>query len=131
MSAWRRAGFFFPEDAMSCVVRSWVVAATMLALLAWAPAGRAEVELTAATKVASADARVTTYTGNVTLKVPAGTQMLVRAQAMRREGGVEILRGEVEIKVEALLVRSSQATVERNSKQVIVKMEAAEVSKAD
>jgi redox-sensitive bicupin YhaK (pirin superfamily) len=114
---------------MNCSMRSWVVLA-MLALVAWAPAGRAEVELSATGKSVSADGSVTSYTGDVTLKVPAGTQLQLRAKAMRRERGLEILRGEVEIRVDTLVVRTQQASVERNDKVTIVKMDAAEVSKA-
>ena len=112
---------------MSCSMRSWAVVAT-LALVAWVPVGRAEAELSAASKAVSADASVTTYTGNVTVNVPAGTQLQLHAKAMRRERGLEILRGEVEIKVDTLVVRTQQASVERNDKFIIVKMDAAEVS---
>jgi lipopolysaccharide export system protein LptA len=102
----------------------------MLALVGWMPVGHAEIELTAANKSVSADASVTSYTGNVTLKVPAGTQLEYHCKAMRRERGLEILRGEVEIKVDTLVLRTQQASVERNDKFTLVKMEAAEVSKA-
>ena len=112
---------------MSGSKRSWAVAA-VLALVAWAPVGSAEVELSAVSKSVSADAKVTSYTGNVTLKVPAGTQPQLRAKAMRRERGLEILRGEVEIRVDTLVVRTQQASVERNDKFIIVKMDAAEVT---
>lgn len=108
-------------------MRSWVVVA-MLALVAWAPVGHAEVELSGASKSVSADGSVTSYTGDVTLKVPAGTQLQLRAKAMRRERGVEILRGEVEIRVDTLVVRTQQASVERNDRFTIVKMDAATVS---
>jgi len=114
---------------MSCSMRSWAVVAT-LALVAWAPVSRAEVELSAASKAVSADGKVTSYTKDVTLKVPAGKPLQLRAKAMRRERGLEILRGEVEIKVDTLVLRTQQASVERNDKFTIVKMDAAEVSKA-
>lgn len=114
---------------MNCSMRSWA-AVVMLALLAWAPASRAEVELTAANKSVSADGNVTSYTGNVMLKVPASPQPQIRAKAMRREKGLEILRGEVEIRVDTLVVRTQQASVERNDKFITVKMDAAEVTKA-
>lgn len=114
---------------MSCSIRSWAALA-MLALVAWAPLSRAEVELTAANKSVSADGSVTSYTGGVTLKAPASPQPQIRAKAMRREKGLEILRGEVEIRVDTLVVRTQQASVERNDKFVVVKMDAAEVSQA-
>ena len=114
---------------MSCWMRRWAALA-MLALVGWVPVGHAEVELSAANKSVNADASVTSYTGDVTLKMPADAQPQLRAKAMRRERGLEILRGEVEIKVGTLVVRTQQASVERNDKFIVVKMDAAEVTKA-
>jgi lipopolysaccharide export system protein LptA len=102
-----------------------------LALVAWAPLSRAEVELTAANKSVNPATNVTSYTGNVVLKVPAGTPLqLSGVKGMRRERGLEIVRGEIEFKADALVVRTQQASIERNDKFTVVKMEAAEASKA-
>jgi ferric-dicitrate binding protein FerR (iron transport regulator) len=114
---------------MNSSMRRWAALAC-LAMTALAPVCQAEVELSAANKTVSADARVTSYTGDVTLKVPAGTQLQFRAKAMKRERGLEIVRGEVEIKVDTLVVRTQQASIERNDKFTVVKMDAAEVSTA-
>jgi hypothetical protein len=102
-----------------------------LVLVAWAPLSQAEVELTAADKSVNATTSATSYTGNIVLKVPAGTQLqLSGVKGMRRERGLEIVRGEIEFKVDALVVRTQQASIERNDKFTVVKMDAAEVSKA-
>ena len=111
---------------MNSSMRSWALA--LLAMTAVVPVCQAEIELSAANKTVNAD--ITSYTGDVTLKVPAGTQLQLRAKAMKRERGLEIIRGEVEIKVDTLVVRTQQASIERNDKYTLVKMDAAEVSKA-
>jgi lipopolysaccharide export system protein LptA len=114
---------------MNSSMRSGAVL-VLLAMTALAPVCQAEVELSAANKTVNADTSVTSYTGNVVLRVPAGTQPQFRAKAMKRERGVEILRGEVEIKVDTLVVHTQQASIERNDKYTVVKMDAAEVSTA-
>ena len=112
---------------MNSSMRSWA-ALVVLAMTALAPVCQAEVELSAPNKTVNADTSVTSYTGGVTLKIPAGTQPQFRAKAMKRERGLEILRGEVEIKVDTLVVHTQQASIERNDKYTVVKMDAAEVS---
>jgi hypothetical protein len=91
----------------------------------------ADIELSSANKTASADGKVTTYTGDVTLKVPASMekQLQMRGRAMKRERGVETLRGEVEIKLETMILRTQQASITRDDKFILVKMDAAEVTK--
>jgi len=114
---------------MNRSMHSWAVL-VMLALFGWTPAGQADVEISATSKSVNAETKVTSYSGNVTLKVPAGTELKPRAKAMRRERGLEIVRGEVEFKVDTLVVRTEQASIERNDKFTVVKMDAAEVSNA-
>jgi lipopolysaccharide export system protein LptA len=116
---------------MNRLTRIRALAASLLALAVAAPiCSAAEVELSGANKTASADGNVTTYTGDVTLKVPAGTQVhWMRGKSMKRERGVETLRGEVEIKLDTMIVRTQQANITRNDKFILVKMEAAEVTK--
>jgi hypothetical protein len=105
------------------------IAVTMLTLAIAAPvAGAAEIELSAANKTAGATAKVTSYSGDVTLKVPAGAPMQLRARGMKRERGLEIVRGEVEIKLETMIVRTEQASIARNEQFTLVKMDAAEVT---
>ena len=115
---------------MNKLTRIQVLAVSLLALVAAVPVcSAADVELTATNKTASADGNVTTYSGDVTLKVPAGTALQLRGKAMKREKGLEILRGEVEIRLDTMIVRTQQASVSRNSKMTVVKMDAAEVTK--
>jgi ferric-dicitrate binding protein FerR (iron transport regulator) len=123
---WKRAELF-GSFMMSRWARYRVVAAALLAMAA-PVCNAADVELSATNTTAGADPSVTSYSGNVTLKVPAGTQVQLRAKAMKRERGLEIVRGEVEIKVDTLVVRTQQASIERNDKFTVVKMDAAEVS---
>lgn len=111
-------------------VGRWAAAAALLALMATQVCTAAEVELSAASKSPSADGSVTSYSGDVVLKVPAGMPLQTRARSMKRERGVEIVRGEVEIKVDTLVVRTQQASIERSDKGTVVKMDAAEVSTA-
>jgi len=114
---------------MNLLVSIRAVAASLLALAVAAPVcSAAEVELSAANKTTSADAKVTSYSGDVRLKVPAGTQLQFRARAMKREGGLEIVRGEVEIKLDNMIVRTQQASIARNDRFTLVKMDAAEVT---
>ena len=118
---------------MNKMTRIRTLAMGMLALAVAVPVcSAAEVELSAPNKTASADGNVTSYSGGVTLKVPAGMekQMQMRGKAMKRERGVEILRGEVEIKVDTMVVRTQQASITRDDKFILVKMDAAEVTKA-
>lgn len=103
--------------------------AALCALLAIAPVcGAGEVELAAATKTATQDANVMTYSGDVTLKVPAGTNVQLKGRAMKRERGMEILRGEVEIKLDKMILRTEQASVTRNEQFTLVKMDTAQVT---
>lgn len=113
---------------MNKLTRIQVLAVSLLAL-ATTVCSAADVELTATTKTASPDGNVTTYSGDVTLKVPAGTALQLRGKAMKREKGLEILRGEVEIRLDTMIVRTQQASVSRNAKMTVVKMDAAEVTK--
>jgi hypothetical protein len=115
---------------MNRLTRIRAVAVSLLALAVAAPVCSAtEAELSAANKTTSADGKVTTYTGDVTLKVPAGSPFQPTGKAMKRERGLEILRGEVEIKLATMTVRTQQASIARNSKFIVVKMDAAEVTK--
>ena len=87
----------------------------------------AEIELTAESVAVNDDSTVTSYIGDVVLRVPAGKPMQVKSKATREEQGAKVLEGDVEIVVEDLLIRTQKATLTTQG-DVLVKMDAAQAS---
>ena len=97
-----------------------------LLLAGWACAATAsDIELTAESVAVSDDSTVTSYIGDVVLRVPAGKPLQMKSQASHEEQGAQVLEGDVEIVVEDLLIRTQKATVTTHG-DTVVKMDEAE-----
>jgi hypothetical protein len=90
-------------------------------------AGAAEIELTAESIAVNDDSTITSYIGDVVLRVPAGTHVEFKSKTTREEQGAKVLEGDVEIAVEDMLIRTQKATVSTQG-AMLVKMDAAEAS---
>jgi lipopolysaccharide export system protein LptA len=86
-----------------------------------------EIELTAESVAVNDDSTVTSYIGDVVLRVPASTHIEFKSKTTRQEQGAKVLEGDVEILVEDLVIRTQKATLTSQG-DVLVKMDAAEAS---
>jgi len=100
-----------------------------LVLASWASAS--EVELTAESVSVSDDSTVTSYIGDVVLRVPPDMHAQFKAKTTREESGRRIYAGDVEIVIDDLVIRTQKATLiapEGAGKDVVVEMDEAQAT---
>lgn len=90
-------------------------------------ASASDIELTAESVSVNDDSTVTSYIGDVVLRVPADTPMQVKAKATHEQQGAKVLEGDVEIVVDDLLIKTQKATLTRQG-DTVVKMDEAQAS---
>ena len=73
------------------------------------------------------DSTVTSYIGDVVLRVPADKPMQVKAKVTHEQQGAKVLEGDVEIAVDDLLIKTQKATLTKQC-DTVVKMDEAQAS---
>ncbi len=102
-------------------------ASVILALLC-AVAQATDVEFSAE-GISVADDGTTTYSGEVVVRVSAGTAMQVTSKSTRTDKDVQVLEGDVQIKVDGQLIKTEKARLKKlPSGETVIEMDTADSS---